>query len=115
MRGARRQMLAPLVRHVRNQVDAMRRRRISECVWKRQKPLIPDSREWTSRVKKRHWLSSSENGRPPRKTFAIRQFRDSLKDATSARFLSDHARQHDFAHDGDAPAITSTTASDHAA
>ncbi len=85
-RDARRQMLAPLVRHVRNQVDVMRRHGISESVWKRQKPPTPDSREWTSRVKKRHRLSSSENGRPPRKTFAIRQLGDSSKDDEKCAF-----------------------------
>ena len=89
----------------------MRRHRISESVWKRQKPLIPDSREWTSRVKKRHRLSSSENGRPPRKTFAIRQFGDSSRHAKSARFPRDHTTQHDFAHDSDARVITQMTTS----
>ena len=51
-REAPRRTSAPLVRHVRNQVDAMRRYGISGNVWNGQMRLKSDAFERTLRVKK---------------------------------------------------------------
>jgi len=106
-REALRRMSAPLVRHVRNQVDVMRRNGISGSVWTRQKPLKPESLEWTSRVKKRHWLSSSENGRPRELTIPNLWTSRHRKEVCVSR---DRAADYRIAHERDVDVVTTVTA-----